>query len=69
MALEHIVLGLVVLGGILYAAVIFLGVMAMWPWGLPVLVVLLITAGIFLWIVVERLGNAEDDRYDNKVDN
>ncbi len=62
-------LGLVVLGCMLYAAVVFVGVIALWPWGLPVLLVLSVIGYVFFRIVYERLANAEDDNYDNKVDN
>lgn len=68
MSLDRIALILIVIGGIVYAGVILVGMIAFFPFGLIGLVVFGVLAFIFIQVVRQRLANAEDDYYERNVD-
>ena len=68
MPLDKLALIAVIAAAVLWSSVMLLGMMAAWPFGLPALICFLI-AGYFLYRVIrDRLSNAEDDYYENHVD-
>ena len=72
MALDKIALiGIVIVGGIAaigYGVLLLIGVVATFPFGLPVLAI----AGLFVFVCLrvlqQRLNNKEDDYYEKNVD-
>lgn len=67
MALDKLALIAICVLAALWLAVWVFGLVATFPFGLPVIVVLL-GAGYFLYRVVrDRLNNAEDDYYERNV--
>lgn len=68
MSLDRIALILIVIGGVVYAGVILVGMIAFFPFGLIGLVVFGVLAFIFIQVVRQRLANAEDDYYERNVD-
>ena len=69
MPIEKIMLMLVSVGVAVYVGVVALAGLAFFPWGLPILAVLVLVGYVFWCIVRERMARAEDDRYDNNVEN
>lgn len=68
MSLDRIALILIVAGGVVYAGIILVGMIAFLPFGLIGLVVFGVLAFIFIQVVRQRLANAEDDYYERNVD-
>ncbi len=67
MPLETLALIVVIIGGVIWLAVMLMGIVATFPIGLPALLVLLVAAYFLYRVVKERLGNAEDDYYDKNI--
>lgn len=67
MPLERLALILFIAGAILWLGTVVMGLVASFPFGLPILGLLFI--GIYLiWrVILERMSNAEDDYYDKNV--
>lgn len=68
MSLDRIALILIVVGGVVYAGIILVGMIALFPFGIIGLVVFGVLAFIFIQVVRQRLANAEDDYYERNVD-
>ena len=51
-----------------YISALVIGLIAAWPIGIPILVVLLCFVGLFFGVVRQRLDNEEDDYYSKNVD-
>jgi len=68
MAPDKLALILVVAAGAVWAVVMFAGLVAMLPYGLPALIVFLAVGYIIYRVVRDRLDNEEDDYYDNNIE-
>ncbi len=68
MALDKIALicVLVVVG--VWCSVMLTGIVATFPYGLPVLGVVAVVGYFFYRVIRDRLGNAEDDYYEKNVE-
>jgi hypothetical protein len=67
MPLDKLALVLIVAGGVLWAAVMFAGAIATLPFGLPILLGLLVAAYFCYRVVKDRVTSAEDDYYEKNV--
>ena len=63
MKLDTLILGAVVLGALLWATVMLMGLIAAWPVGLIGLAIYAAAAYVIYRVVAERLRNVEDDYY------
>ncbi|MCF6198138.1 MAG: hypothetical protein L3J67_01860 [Hyphomicrobiaceae bacterium] len=68
MALDRIALGLVIIVAIAYISVLMIGIIGLFPFGLPLLALFLVGAYLFLRVLRERLTNSEDDYYEKNID-
>jgi len=68
MSLDRIALGLVIIVAIVYVAILMVGLVGLLPYGLPLLVLFLIGAYLFLRVLRERLTSSEDDYYEKNID-
>lgn len=68
MTLDRIALILIVAGAVIYAGVLVLGMIALFPFGLIGLGIFAILGALFFTVVRQRLTNAEDDYYERNVD-
>ena len=68
MSLDKIVLIIICSVGAVYVAMLFVGAIALFPYGLPLLAVLAIVLYIFQRVVRDRLSNKEDDYYEKNID-
>jgi hypothetical protein len=67
MALDKLALILIVAGGVLWAGVMLVGAVATLPFGLPILVGLLVGGYFCYRVVKDRVTSAEDDYYEKNV--
>ncbi len=71
MKLEDIALiGILIISGVgvlFYGALIVLGAIATFPFGLPVLALGGIFVFVFLGVVLQRMNNKEDDYYEKNI--
>ncbi len=67
MALENIALVCVLVLAGIWVVVMLATSIAMFPFGLPILGVILIVGFFFYRVVVDRLRNKEDDYYEKNV--
>ncbi len=51
-----------------YLVVMFVGLIAAWPWGIVGFIGVAGIGLLLIKVIRERLGNAEDSYYSNKVD-
>lgn len=68
MTLDRIALILIVAGAVIYAGILVLGMIALFPFGLIGLGIFAILGALFFMVVRQRLTNAEDDYYERNVD-
>jgi hypothetical protein len=68
MAPDKLALILVVAAGAVWAIVMFAGLVATLPFGLPLLIVFLAVGYIIYRVVRDRLDNEEDDYYENNIE-
>ena len=68
MKLDRIMLILVCLAVGLWALGLIAGMIAAFPYGLPVLAVVAVVGYVVYRVIRERLENAEDDYYEKNVD-
>ena len=68
MAPDKLALILVVAAGAVWALVMFAGLVATLPFGLPLLIVFLAVGYIIYRVVRDRLDNEEDDYYDKNIE-
>jgi hypothetical protein len=68
MSLQKICLILACIAGGLWALGLAAGLVAAFPFGLPVLAGLGVLAFVFVRVVRDRLNNAEDDYYEKNID-
>ena len=68
MALDKFVLILVVIIGAIWCVIMLLSAVAIYPFGLLILVVYLIVGYIVYRVVRDRMTNKEDDYYEKNVD-
>ncbi len=72
MALDKIALiGIIIVGGVAaigYAIMLIVGVVATFPFGLPVLGVAALFVFVCWRVLQQRLNNREDDYYEKNVD-
>lgn len=67
MSLAKICLILVCVCGGVWATMMVVGLMAVFPFGLPLLLGLSVLAFVLVRVIRERLGNAEDDYYERNI--
>lgn len=67
MTLDNIILYIVAGIACLYACLMFVGMIAIFPYGIPGLIILAAVLYIFVRVVRERLGNKEDDYYEKNI--
>ena len=67
MKLDTLILGAVVLGALLWATVMLMGLIAAWPVGLIGLAIYAAAAYVIYRVVAERLRNVEDDYYERNI--
>ncbi|MCQ8184398.1 hypothetical protein [Parvularcula maris] len=67
MTLGNIMLGAVVLATVAYAAVLIMGMIALWPFGLIGLGVLLFMGVMLGGVIVQRARDPEDRHYSRNV--
>ena len=67
MTLDTLILGAVVLGALLWATVMLMGLIAAWPVGLIGLAIYAAAAYVIYRVVAERLRNVEDDYYERNI--
>lgn len=63
--IAYIILGAL---AVLYIGVMIFGMVAAFPWGILGLLVMLAIGLLFIKVVLQRLGNKEDDYYEQNVD-
>jgi hypothetical protein len=68
MKLESVVLAVIVVAAVVYAAVWITGLVAFVPWGWLGLIPLALVIGLLAAVIWQRLNNKEDDYYDRNVD-
>jgi membrane protein implicated in regulation of membrane protease activity len=68
MPLDKIVLYLFIAAAGLWALILFAGLVATLPYGLPMLIIFLVVAYVVYRVVRERLDNREDDYYEDNID-
>ena len=68
MPLDKIVLYLFIAAAGLWALILFAGLVATLPYGLPILIIFLVVAYVVYRVVRERLDNREDDYYEDNID-
>jgi len=67
MTLDNIILYIVAGIAFIYVSFMFLGMIAIFPYGIPGLIILAVVLYIFIRVVRERLGNKEDDYYEKNI--
>lgn len=67
MTLDNIILFIVAGIACVYVTFMFVGMIAIFPYGIPGLIVLSVMLYIFVRVVRERLGNKEDDYYEKNI--
>lgn len=55
-------------GVVVYAAALYVGMVASFPYGLPVLVIVGVFVFICVAVLLQRLNNKEDNYYEKNVD-
>ncbi len=68
MPLDKLVLILVIIGALLWVSVLFMGLVAALPYGLPVLLIVGLVGYIFFRVLRDRLTSSEDDYYEKNVE-
>jgi CHASE2 domain-containing sensor protein len=68
MKLESVVLAVIVVAAVVYAAVWITGLVVFVPWGWLGLIPLALVIGLLAAVIWQRLNNKEDDYYDRNVD-
>ena len=68
MKLESVVLAVIVVAAVVYAAVWITGLVVFVPWGWLGLIPLALVIGLLAAVIWQRLSNKEDDYYDRNVD-
>ena len=68
MSLDKIALGLVILGFAVWSSVLLLGMIAAWPFGIPLLAVGAVAGYLLYSVIRDRMNNEEDDYYEKNVD-
>ena len=71
MKLETLALiGFLIINGavvLLWGIAVIAGAIATFPFGLPVLAVLGLFLAVYIGVVIQRLGNKEDDYYEKNI--
>lgn len=67
MTLDNIILYIVAGIACVYVCFMFVGMIAIFPYGIPGLIGLAVLLYIFVRVVRERLGNKEDDYYEKNI--
>lgn len=68
MKLDTVALWLVVALAIAWAAVAIVGLVAMWPFGLIGLVVIVVVGYLIVGVIRQKMASAEDAYYEKNVD-
>lgn len=68
MKLESVVLAVIVVAAVVYAAVWITGLVVFVPWGWLGLIPLALIVGLLAAVIWQRINNKEDDYYDRNVD-
>ncbi|MEM9028221.1 MAG: hypothetical protein AAGC70_07620 [Pseudomonadota bacterium] len=67
MSLDRLALIIILIPAAVWIVVMLAGVIAAWPYGIPVLIAFAVVAYIFMRIVAQRLSSREDDYYEKNI--
>jgi len=67
MALDQIALILVIILAVAWLCVVVLGLIAAFPFGIPVLLIIAVAGYLLVGVVRDRLSSKEDDYYERNI--
>lgn len=68
MALDKLALIIVIAPVVVWCGIMLVGAIAIWPLGLPALIVFAVVGYFIYRVVRDRLSSAEDDYYEKNID-
>ena len=68
MTIDRVALALVAALAAIWLVAMIGGAIAMWPFGIPALIVVGVVVYLFVTVLRQRLANREDDHYERNID-